>query len=273
MQRFPSYLMDAIAAQGAVPMITREPWVNAFSATHLRRMPLREQRCLRDVAEGAYDFHLTEWARAAVAWGKPFFLRYAHEMTNPRYPWTPVNGNRPDDYILAWRRVRAVFDSLGAHNVIWVWCPYETNSLQYYPGHEYVDWVAIDIFNYGHLLTQTGEERWLTFDQLTSPIYTELAPLGKPIMVAETGSSDMGGNRAVWYREMLSQIETKFSSIKAVIFFDNPADRTAGGVAIDWSLESSEEVMEELKDGLGTGYFAFVRDYGKLLAARQSNRR
>ncbi len=210
-------------------------------------MPHRENRYVRDIADGVYDFYIAEWAKAAVTWGRPFFLRFAHEMTNPQYPWSGVNDNRPEDYIRAWWHVRSVFDSLGAVNVIWVWCPYGTNVLNYYPGNDYVDWIAIDVFNYGELLLGDGL-RWMSFDQLASPIYNELAPLRKPMMVAEVGSSDIGGDRAVWYREMLNQISTKFTSVKAVVFFNNPSDRTSGKWNIDWSIEQSEDVIEEIRN-------------------------
>lgn len=264
---FPASAMEKIVENGAVPMLTWEPWINEFNAGNLRPMPMREQRYLRDIANGLYDFYISQWAKAAVVWGKPVFLRFAHEMTNPQYPWSPQNGNRPDDYIYAWRHVHGVFDSLGASNVIWVWCPYSPGTLNYYPGHEYVDWVAMDIFNYGDLLS-SDEQRWLSFDQLASPIYNDLSTLRKPVMVAEVGCGDIGGSRAVWYREMLQQITNKFVNIKAVVFFDNPADRTSGKWVLDWSLESSDEVMGEVRNTFAEGYFRYVENYSRKLSKK-----
>lgn len=265
--RFPAEAMEAAVTNGRVPMITWEPWITEFAASHLKPLSEREHRYLKDIAEGAYDFYIREWAKAAVTWGKPFFLRFAHEMTNHQYPWSDINGNRADDYIHAWRHVHSLFDSLGARNVVWVWCPYKAGSLNYYPGHEYVDWVAIDIFNYGDLLSEDAAAvRWMSFDQLTSPIYDEVSALRKPIMVAEVGSSDMGGSREVWYREMFGQVATKYTNIKALVLFNDPSDRTSGRWIIDWSVDGSPEIMAETREALANDHYVFIPDYIKLLS-------
>jgi hypothetical protein len=272
--RFQPALMNAIIARGRVPMITWEPWVTQFSDSTLKPLSQREHRYLKDIGEGRYDFYLREWARAAVSWGKPFFLRFAHEMTNPQYPWSYVNENRPDDYIHAWWHVHALFDSLGAKNVLWVWSPYRPGTLNYYPGHAYVDWLAMDIFNYGDLQNDNSRGlRWMSFDQLASPFYREFSALKKPIMVAEAGCSDMGGNREVWYREMIEQIGTKFSAVKMLVLFDNPADRTSRSQAIDWSIDGSSEITTEMKNTLLQGHFLFIKDYDKILNADNKRRR
>ena len=117
-----------------------------------------------------------------------------------------------------------------------------------------------DVFNYGELIFGEGR-RWMSFDELASPMYREVESLRKPIMVAEVGCSDIGGSREVWYREMLVQIQHKFTNIKALVFFNNPADRTSGRWTIDWSLEGSPEVLREVKTTLNEGYFTYIPDY------------
>lgn len=267
--RFQPILMDNIVENGRVPVLTWEPWVSGFAGDSLEPMPEREWRCLRDIADGVYDFHIARWARAAVAWGHPFFLRFAHEMTNPQYPWSPANGNTPRDYREAWWHVHGLFDSLGASNVIWVWCPHGTGVAPYYPGDAYVDWVAMDVFNYGEMLFGEGR-RWLSFDELASPLYAELEPLRKPIMVAEAGCSDIGGSREVWYREMLEHIRRKFTSVKALVFYDNPSDRTSGRWEIDWSIGERPDVLAEVRAQIGGGYYRYVNDYLKKLSGTGS---
>ena len=87
-----------------------------------------------------------QWATAAKAWGHPFFLRFDHEMNgNWQFPWAELlNGNKPGDYVKAWRHVHDMFTSLGATNVSWVWCPNVSGGstrpmAQLYPGDAYVD--------------------------------------------------------------------------------------------------------------------------------------
>ncbi|MFP4162445.1 MAG: glycoside hydrolase family 26 protein [Chitinispirillaceae bacterium] len=264
--KFPTELMKAVDRKGCVPVLTWEPWVTDFTSEELRPMPLREKGSLKDIAQGEYDFYIQQWARNAVKWGKPFFLRFAHEMSNPQYPWTPQNGNTEEDYIRAWWHVRELFDSLGADNVIWVWSPYKAQDVRFYPGDEYVDWVALDIFNYGELIASGDHGRWRSFDQLLSPLYRSLEDIRKPVMIAEVGTTDMGGSREVWYREMFSQIASKFHKVKAVVFFDNPSDRTSGEWKIDWALTDETEVLEEIRNSVENGCFTYVPDYSHQLS-------
>jgi len=268
--RFPAALMDAVDAEGCVPVLTWEPWVSGFDRPGLKPLSTRDVRCMSDVAAGAYDFYVTEWAKETVRWGKPFFLRFAHEIGNTRYPWSPANENRPEDFIRAWWRVRGIFDSLGATNVVWVWCPYTEQDLYCYHGDEYVDWVAIDVFNYGDLLADEGDIRWRSFDQLLSGLYRRVEPLRKPVMLAEVGCSDMGGSREVWYEEMFTHLKEKYTIVKALIFFENPADRTFGSRVIDWSVVTDPDACAAVRQGLAQGRFAWLGEYSKALAGRKT---
>ena len=66
-----------------------------------------------------------------------------------------ANGNRPGEYVAAWRHVHDIFTSVGANDVTWVWCPnvdpdHKMQSLgSLYPGDAYVDWTCLDGYNWG----------------------------------------------------------------------------------------------------------------------------
>ena len=93
----------------------------------------------------------------AKDWGHPFFLRFNWEMNGNWFPWAEgVNGNKPGEYVAAWRHVHDIFTSVGATNATWVWCPYvdpEQPSFRplssLYPGDSYVDWTCLDGYNWG----------------------------------------------------------------------------------------------------------------------------
>src|SRR5262249_21486968 len=112
---------------GSVPVITWEPWLSDFESTRHPSLPLRDARDLHGmaaIARSDYDFCIDVWAQDAARFGKPVFVRFAHEMNDPyRYPWGPQN-NSKEDHIAAWRHVRARFDQAGASNVIWIWSPH-----------------------------------------------------------------------------------------------------------------------------------------------------
>ncbi|HET9866447.1 MAG TPA: hypothetical protein VFQ06_04075, partial [Nitrospira sp.] len=96
-QQFPTRMVETIDRLGSVPMITWEPWVTDFDTRLRPNLPAeREYASLAAIGKGDYDFYIVPWARAAAAFKKPIFLRFAHEMNDPyRYPWGPQNGNRP----------------------------------------------------------------------------------------------------------------------------------------------------------------------------------
>jgi len=119
-------------------------------------------------AQGIFDAHLGAWAGRLKtylsggdgAYGtdddRRVFLRFAHEMNGPWYPWGAVKGdNSPSDYVHMWRRVRGTFDAKGidATHVQWIWAVNHTDldtvAERYYPGDAYVDWVGIDGYNWG----------------------------------------------------------------------------------------------------------------------------
>ena len=103
------------------------------------------------VAHGDYDFYVDKWARAAAKFRRPILLRFGHEMNDPyRYPWGPQN-NTKEEYIAAWRHVVERFRKNNANAVVWVWSPHVAYQYweTYYPGSDYVDWVATGALNYG----------------------------------------------------------------------------------------------------------------------------
>ena len=235
-QQFPVRMVETISEMGSVPVITWEPWVVDFDPKVRRNLPPlaeREYASLRAIARGDYDFYIVPWARAAAAHGKPLFLRFAHEMNDPyRYPWGPQNGNRPEDFIAAWKRVHDIFQKMEATNVIWVWSPHVSMPWleYYYPGDIYVDWVGVGVLNYG---TIASWSRWWSFHQILEKAYPALLSLGKPVMISEFGTLSDGGSMAEWYRQAFYQLDHHYGRIQGVIFFSDAADRS---MSPEWPL-------------------------------------
>jgi len=250
-EKFPTRLVETINRMGSVPMITWEPWVVDFDETlrpNLPKRPEREYASLASIARGDYDFYIVEWAKAAAAFGKPMFLRFAHEMNDPyRYPWGPQNGNRPDDFIAAWKHVHLVFQKMNATNVLWVWSPHISMPWfeYYYPGADFVDWVGIGVLNYG---TIASWSRWWSFHQILEKAYPALMKLEKPIMICEFGTLPAGGDEYEWYRQAFYHIDHTYNrGIRAVVFFNQEYDITMSSAPLNWSL---------LQDQRAAGYVA-----------------
>jgi hypothetical protein len=251
-QRFPLRLVTAIWSIGSVPMVTWEPWLTDFENSLHPHLPLRDARDrhgLAAVARGDYDFYVDAWAADAAAFGKPVFVRVGHEMNDPyRYPWGPQN-NTKEEFIAAWRHVVERFRRAGAHNVLWVWAPHVAYQYWelYYPGDEYVDWVSTGTLNFG---TVANWSRWWTFYELFGMKYERLASFGKPVMIDEFGSLAVGGDRAAWYRDALTDLPTAYPAVKAVLFFNAREDQTLTYQKADWSVGSDADVAATIRDAL-----------------------
>jgi hypothetical protein len=235
---FPLRTVETIDRLGSVPMITWEPWVKDFDETrrtNLAPLAEREYASLAAIARGDYDFYITAWAAGAARYGKPLFLRFAHEMNDPyRYPWGPQNGNRPEDFIAAWKHVHLVFQKMSATNVLWVWSPHVSMPWfeYYYPGDEWVDWIGTGVLNYGDVAPWS---RWWTFHQILEKAYPALLKLNKPLMIGEFGTLTSGGDASRWYADALRDIREKYTATRAVVLFNQTQDVTLSAMPLDWS--------------------------------------
>lgn len=251
-QQFPLRLATTIWTLGSVPVITWEPWLSVFDNAKHPWLPLREDRDrqgLAAVARGDYDFYIDAWAAEAARFGRPFFLRFGHEMNDPyRYPWGPQH-NTKEEFIAAWRHVVDRFRRAGAHNALWVWSPHVAHRYWdlYYPGDEYVDWTATGVLNFGPI-AQWSE--WWSFRDIFGTKYDRLAAFAKPIMIAEFGSLRVGGDREAWYRDALEALPREYPAVRALIFFNASADQTVTYQTVDWSFTDDPAVTRTVADAI-----------------------
>ncbi|HEY4184228.1 MAG TPA: glycosyl hydrolase [Polyangia bacterium] len=215
-------------AAGYIPLATWETWTNNVGIP------------LDDIINGNHDTMIRARAQAAKALGKPFFLRWGHEMNGNWYPWDGSHngGNAAGvaKYIATYHHIHDLFTAAGATNVLWVFCP-NVDSVPgeawnqwnlYYPGDAYADWVGFDGYNWG---TVNGNS-WRSFSAIASTIYAGLAALNKPIMIPETASAEQGGDKAAWIDAVLPALKGSFPGIKALVWFHMNKET-------DWRVDSS----------------------------------
>ncbi len=249
-QRFPKDEVESIVMLGSIPVITWEPWLNDFTEDDIPGLPEIEERDkngLKSIASGLYDSYLKEWALDAKAQEVTLLIRLGHEMNDPyRYPWGPQN-NESQDFIDAWKHVVELFRQAKVENILWVWAPHLAYGKfkDFYPGDEYVDWIATGTLNYG---TVAPWSQWWTFDEIFAKYYEELATYKKPIMLAEFGSLAVGGDRAKWYAEALYDFPTKYPAVKALIFFHNRKDATTTFQTLNWYIKDEPAITKAIKE-------------------------
>jgi hypothetical protein len=240
-KEFDEVRMNEVVARGAMPVVTWEPadWTRGANQPDYQ---------LQDILDGNYDPYIRQFAQDSKAYGKPFYLRFAHEMNGDWYPWSPLaNGNGgAEEYVAAWRHVHGIFEQEGATNVRWVWNPNAThpNRLSYaslYPGDGYVDWVAIDAYNWG--ASQPSWSSWQTFPEVFGASYEEMDALtDKPMMVGETGSAEEGGDKADWIRRtFLEDLPSRYPQVRAVVWFHENKET-------DWRVDSSGASLEAYRE-------------------------
>ncbi|MBI2864677.1 MAG: beta-mannanase [Chloroflexi bacterium] len=241
---------QTVANQGSTPLVSWEPWDWTNGG------PNQPAYSNASIIAGNWDGFITSYAQSVKSFGRPVYLRFAHEMNVPsRYPWAAgVNGNTPQSYVAAWRRVHDIFAGVGANNVQWVWSPNvkyagTTPFANVYPGDAYVDWLALDGYNGGTALPWGG---WQSFSQIFTASYQDLRVLsGKPIMIAESASVEQGGSKAGWITDaMLTQLPQNFPGIRAFIWF---GENRAGEA--DWRIESSSTSLTAFANAAANSYY------------------
>ncbi|WP_043668631.1 glycoside hydrolase family 26 protein [Clavibacter michiganensis] len=236
----PIQALDSVAARGAETLLTWEPW-KAGAGTD---QPAYSNA---SIAAGDHDAYLRQWGSELAAWGGPVYLRYAHEMNGDWYPWADgVDGNAPGSYAAAWKHVHDVVVAEGATNVRWVWTPnvpYTGSTLLagLYPGAAYVDVVGLDGYNWG---TGVAGHAWVSPADLFGPGLERLRAVapGKPIIIAETASSEIGGSKADWDRDLVAFLQAQ-PDVAAFVWFD--MDKEA-----DWRIDSSASSTAAIRDAL-----------------------
>ncbi|MCO5725264.1 glycosyltransferase [Robiginitalea marina] len=252
LQEMPDSLIRQIYGKGSWPLITWEPWTSSFRSTD--SIPgLRENRgVFAAILNGVFDGYIDHIATRLGSYRAPVFLRFAHEFDNPAYPWSASGGNTPGEFVEAWRYVHRRFAAQGAENVIWVWNPYRPGQVErYFPGEAYVDWIGVTGLNYGSLNPDGG---WYSFDALYQPFHESFGRWAQlPVMIAEMGSLNSGGDRKEWLSDAYESIKHDFPAVKAWIVFHSQWDgnipRGAGytGQFLDWTgpLELPEHTSEK----------------------------
>ena len=230
--------LEQIDARGAVPMIGWEPWNEEGQGFRLGA-----------IAKGHFDDYVRRSAREAKEWGKPILLRFGQEMNGSWAPWqSGVNGTTGPRFVAAWRHLVRVFREVGATNVRWVWCPYIDNGdhpfTSFFPGDSWVDWVALDGFNWG------APTAWQSFPKIFDRSYGLLTRISsKPVMIAETGSNEAGGSKARWLHRVLAHQLPRLKRVRAVVWFD----ATDGA---DFRIDSSAGALEAFRKGISSPLYS-----------------
>lgn len=210
---FPTALADELAKSGQRLMVSWQPWDSSLG--HGRQ----SLYSLGSISRGRFDKYITNWAHAAASFGKPIYLRFAHEMNGPWYPWGFNHvGNSASGYVRAWRHIHNIFVREGATNVRWVWAPYAVHGkankslAKLYPGDRYVDVLGPA----GYARRQSG-----SYGSVFAETISALERLSsKPIVISETSVTNAVPLKLKFIQSFFVGI-TKDKRVRGFVWFDS----------------------------------------------------
>ena len=236
---FPKEAFEIVELNGGIPFIKLEPWSwkkegdDSFS--------------LDKILAGKFDDGIRGFAAQGQTTGTPYFISFGHEMNGNWYPWA----GDPKKYVAAYRRVFELFKETKAENHTWVFNPNVgplSKIKAYYPGDKFVDWIALDGFNWG---TSKPWSKWMTFEDIFKASYRGICNLSreKPVMIGEFASSPLGGDKAEWIRQALASIR-KMDRIRAFVWFDLDKPEET-----DWRIDTSAQTLRAFQQAVKDPYF------------------
>jgi hypothetical protein len=224
-------------SEGGISELTWEPTKNGQGVAQ------------SDIASGVYDTYIRSFAKQVKSLNMPLRINLAPEMNGTWTPWGfGQQGNTNETFIRFWRHVVDIFRNEGASNVAWIFAPnvhyvgeQYSGFASYYPGDAYVDYLGLDGYNWG---TVNEWSRWQSFYDIFAPSYNDLAQLSsKPILIMEVASTELGGDKGAWIRDMFTTIERDFPQIIGITWFHMNKES-------DWRITSSEGAKQAFIDSV-----------------------
>jgi len=190
------------------------------------------------IAKGDYDKAIEELADLFIEMDIPVFLRPGYEFGG--------NGHgrhaSKKYWIKAWKRIYDVFKNREVEKVRFVWNTLdEKNYIGYYPGDEYVDWWAINIFM-NHSDNNAFVNRFIQ----------DAAKHHKPVMIAESTPRNIGSTTGrksweKWYSPYFNLL-SKYPHIKAFCYINASwKDFPGRSFTEDCRIQSNDYVTSQYK--------------------------
>ena len=162
-------------------------------------------------ASGAYDKVIKKYCRWAKSIKRPIYLRIGYEFDGPH------NALNPNEYVKAYKHIVDLIRAKGVTNIAFVWHsyghkPYKNHAVSaWYPGDDYVNWVAISILG-GPQLSSYGDTLLGFAKKHKKPVMIAEA---NPVEGIEKNNTTIWDN---WFVDFFSLVYNK--NIKAISFIN-----------------------------------------------------
>ena len=251
LNQFNRGILEQVADRGMLPMVSWEPWNYHKEPKVDAQRGYQPAYSLSNIIDGKYDKYIRSWAEGVKSLGFTIAIRFAHEMNGYWYPWAIfANGNKTYQYVEAWRHVHDIFTQVGAKNVIWVWSPNIiwnsfSDLAKLYPGNAYVNWIGLSGY-YG----TPGMGDYQTFNSIFDRTITELRTFtNKPLVITETGATDVSGLMARWVTAMFKELPAHANIIGVIWYEDFDV--------VDWKVTDDPAAVAAFRQGFASPLYRF----------------
>ncbi|WP_210204476.1 glycoside hydrolase family 26 protein [Phyllobacterium phragmitis] len=221
--------------KGRILMVTVEPYTKAVNWRD------GGDRLFADIQRGAFDPQIAATCGAVSEFPGDLWIRWGHEMEDPtgRYPWARHDSR---GYVAAYRKFVDTCRKI-APGARFMWSPKGERGLAaYYPGNDHVDMIGVSLWGLEKWdRDQHGRPRGFaeTFDEK----YRRIERFGKPIVIAELGTSGGEEYRRNWMSEIsgLSAKRGLFPLLDGIVYFNDkePHHWPQGYGSPDWRVPVS----------------------------------
>lgn len=197
---------------------------------------------VKKAGNGDYDRVVKKYSAWAKSVNRPIYLRIGYEFDGPH------NELEPEEYVKAYRHVVDLMRAKGVDNIAFVWHSYASKPFKdyplsaWYPGDDYVDWVAISVF--GHAYGGTD------FGPYCNNVLKFAKQHKKPVMIAESNPINGIDKKSieVWNQWFINFFTFAYSkNIKAISFINEDWSRTGIPGISEWKdgrLYNNEQVSK-----------------------------
>ena len=201
---------------------------------------------LDNIINGKSDGYISQYVADTRLYGGPVILAPFHEMNGNWDPWDGTReGNDPEKIIAAWKHVHDKFQ--GITNVKFAWTVNsdsvpdtpENSITAYYPGDAYVDYVAVDGFDFD------GTQTW---ESIFAGTLNKLKSFRKPIYILSMASR-AGNHKSKWITDALTIEIPRHPEIVGWVWF-NENKGGEGGEEENWLVNSDATALAAFKKAL-----------------------
>ena len=252
-----SHSVKHIASRGALPILTWE----AQTVTTQEILDGTRMLPMRDGRKVSIDDYIEEFAkgacRSAALTHQPVLIRMLHEMNGNWFAWGigyERDGklvNSEASYKAAWIKLHDAFTDRCGDDIRFIWAVNHisigegTSIMGGYPGDEYVDLVGIDGYNWGTKASWGWQDFYAIFQSGLCTLERETT---KPILIAEVGSSEAGGDKARWIQDLTANIQAR-ERLRGFVWLNDHKYEVQIDGNMDWPIQSSATALKAYAEG------------------------